>query len=505
MRPPAPKLPSLSINLNSLRVKVIAGIILPMIIMLGVFVYIEYTHHRAVLLDNLTRLASYNGRLIEETLQQSMLNSNFADLQGILDTVGQDSNFRVVYFLDPTGKVIFSPNGKATGTQLSNLSATCQPCHKLPPADRPAGVVVTDESGQRVFRSMDAIENGPACTRCHDPNQKILGTLLTDISVDPFEAAFLADLRQNLLWGGSTVLVSALIAYFVISHLVVRRVRRVADALVSFDSNSPGAPIDTGSLDEIGQLELDFDEMARRIQAEEKEIQALSRHLSLKTAQQQELLGRLITAQEEERRRVARELHDELGQSLGGLALHSEAVSKYLETNPKQARDEISLIRKQIGITTDQMYELIMDLRPSVLDDLGLEAALRTYAGRVLKETHFSLDASGLSQRLPPAIEVTLYRIFQEALSNVTRHARAREVSIRLAQQDGMFEGEVVDDGQGFNLEDIRWESDSPHGLGLLGMKERLVPCGGELHISSNRGQGTRIRIRIPLEEGCHE
>jgi signal transduction histidine kinase len=279
----------------------------------------------------------------------------------------------------------------------------------------------------------------------------------------------------------------------------------VADALVNFDSALPGTPIDTGSLDEIGRLEQDFDAMAKRIQAEENNNLALSQHLTQKTAQQQDLLRRLITAQEEERKRLARELHDELGQSLSGLAIHAEVVSKVIASNPSQAQEELSLIRKQIGRTTDQMYELIMALRPSILDDLGLVAALQAHAERVLNGTKFSLDAEELTTRLPAAIETSLYRIFQEALNNVVRHSSATQVWVRLARRDGEFFGEIKDNGRGFKLEETHWKPGNPHGLGLLGMQERLAECGGRFEINTQPGAGTRLCIYIPLEEACDE
>jgi signal transduction histidine kinase len=111
------------------------------------------------------------------------------------------------------------------------------------------------------------------------------------------------------------------------------------------------------------------------------------------------------------------------------------------------------------------------------------------------------LDSSGLTKRLPASIETALYRIFQEALSNVVRHSGADQVSIKLAQRDGVFEGEIVDNGRGFDPENVARGVNSPHGLGLLGMQERLTQCGGNLDVFSQAEKGTRIQIRIPLVE----
>ncbi|OGO66601.1 MAG: hypothetical protein A2030_11880 [Chloroflexi bacterium RBG_19FT_COMBO_50_10] len=478
-----------------------------MVLILCAFMFSEYTRHRSVLLDQLSLLASYNGQVIEKSLRHSMQTSNFAEVQRILDTVGENESFRFISILDTSGRVIFAPNGVSLGVRLDNQDPTCQQCHSLLPSERPGGIVVTDAGGQRVFRSMQPIVNSPACAQCHDPNQRLIGLLLTDISVKPFEAAFVTDLRENLIWGSSTILVSVIFANLVIGRLVVRRLERVASALTGFGSGRRDLRLSLDSNDEIGQLEVAFNEMDQRIQTEESKNRALSEDLRHQTANHQELLRRLITAQEDERKRVAREIHDELGQSLSGLALHSEVIERFINSDPERALKQLFLTRELIGKTTEQMYELILALRPSVLDDLGLANALASLAERVLDGCGitFRMDSSKLIKRLPSTIETALYRVFQEALSNVIKHSRADQVKITLARQDGLFEGEIVDNGCGFNLESIERGVDNPHGLGLLGMQERLAQCGGSMDIISRAGEGTRIKILIPLRKEDYE
>ncbi len=114
---------------RSLRAKVTLGIIIPMVLMLCLFTFFEYTRHRFVLLNNLSILASYNGQVIEDTLRHSMMTSDFVDVQRTLDTVGKNENFRVVYLLDTSGRVIFAPKGTSPGIQLDNRNPTCQCCH----------------------------------------------------------------------------------------------------------------------------------------------------------------------------------------------------------------------------------------------------------------------------------------------------------------------------------------------------------------------------------------
>jgi signal transduction histidine kinase len=153
------------------------------------------------------------------------------------------------------------------------------------------------------------------------------------------------------------------------------------------------------------------------------------------------------------------------------------------------------------------MYDIILDLRPSTLDDLGLVPALRAHAQRLLEhhDLSFTIDGNMLHSRLPVEVETAVFRIFQEALNNTVRHARATKVHAVLACQDGVFTGELVDDGQGFDPETIHINGNNGRGLGLLGMEERVLQCGGRIDICSAPGCGTRLTIWIPLKKVCYD
>ena len=161
----------------NLRAKITLGVVVPLTLILGIFTMIEASRHREIELYNLTLLASKSGKVIESSLRNAMLESNFSEVQKILDAVGDAGEFRVVYLLDSEGKIIFAPHGEGVGDRLNNNHPTCQACHKLQPEARPSSVVVTEEN-QRVFRSMYPIKNAPECKTCHDPDKQIIGLLL---------------------------------------------------------------------------------------------------------------------------------------------------------------------------------------------------------------------------------------------------------------------------------------------------------------------------------------
>jgi len=217
----------------------------------------------------------------------------------------------------------------------------------------------------------------------------------------------------------------------------------------------------------------------------------------------QQLFRQLVTAQEEERRHIARELHDQLGQMLTGLILGLKALQDSVPPGDSIAERvaQFQAMAVQIG---QEVRSLAVQLRPTVLDDLGLEVALSRYVEQWSAQAHVAVDlhASGLDgERLPLAVETTLYRLVQEALTNVLKHARASEVSVIVERHSDEARLIVEDDGVGFGAPLPPTSPDTLPSLGLLGMQERVALLNGTLTIESAPGSGTTIFARIPLPE----
>jgi signal transduction histidine kinase len=205
-------------------------------------------------------------------------------------------------------------------------------------------------------------------------------------------------------------------------------------------------------------------------------------------------LRRVVEAQELERRRLSRELHDETGQALTSILLGLRSLEESLETD--DARAATADLRELVVATLQDVRRLAVELRPSALDDFGLVAALEHLTASFQEQTAIEVDLGvALGEgRLPGEVETALYRIVQEALTNVVKHARAQRVSISLTRMQHSVKAVVEDDGQGFDPEDTR-----EGGFGVVGMRERLSLFGGRLVVESRPGAGTTIVADVPL------
>jgi signal transduction histidine kinase len=490
-----------------LRAKVMLAILIPIAIVLVISTFVEFTRNRERDLANMSLIAAQTGQVIEYALQRDMLFSDFERIQATFDTIGQDESIRTLYLLDTSGRIVFAPNGEGVGEILNNKSETCQPCHNLPSAERPSGIVSRDADGQSYFRSMVPIENLPECHQCHDPASRLNGLILTDFSIAPVESAVAAELRENLIWLSGTALLTVLAASVVINRLVISRLQRLAAAMTALRKDQLPDDLPESPSDEIGRLSAIYNAMVQRLRKRDLENKDLTEALQKRISERERLFRRLIDGQEQERIRVSRELHDDLGQQLSAIALRLDLAQRALPDDADAALESLTQVDGMISDATDRMYDVIMGLRPSILDDLGLIPALKNLCERTLKPPHiaYELALENLPKRLPKEIETALFRIFQEALTNIVRHAEASSVQINLEEKDGLVKGMISDDGQGLDKIVTQRLSEDGSGFGILGMRERAELCGGEFSIDSQTGMGTIITIRIPIKGQADE
>jgi two-component system sensor histidine kinase UhpB len=211
----------------------------------------------------------------------------------------------------------------------------------------------------------------------------------------------------------------------------------------------------------------------------------------------------VLAAQEDERKRIARELHDETAQALTTLLIRLKILER--SRTAAEMRGQINELREPTAETLEAVRKLAVELRPATLDDLGLAAALEGYTESysTRHSVHVSFKADGFDDRdgrLPHQVELVLYRVVQEALTNAAKHSGATQLRVELSRRPDDVVALVEDDGRGFNVEEMMRSRE--RGLGLFGMQERLALVAGMLVIDSLPGQGTRIHARVPSQPG---
>ncbi len=378
-----------------------------------------------------------------------------------------------------------------------------------------------------------------ACHDCHTspaqivPRNEVLAFAPLDraqwgVAVHQSEDEVFADIRllQIRIFGlmGLAIL-GALVLVYLTTRSVLAPIQVLTAATRRIAAGDLGTPIGTHGQDEIEELTQSFDAMRSRLDSSMAEIQALNRQLDARVQERTreleqalaenarlyaelarkehlrgELLHRLISAQEEERKRISRELHDETCQVLTGLAYALDEAADQ-DTEPR-SQASLEQMRHLTDTALDSIHRIIFDLRPTMLDHLGLIPAIRWYAEQRLAEpeTAFNIREIGAPCRLPPAVETALFRVVQEAINNIARHAKAAHALFVFQFAEDCVEARIADDGQGFDMGQVAAGPIDERGLGLVGMEERMSAIGGSFSIRSTPGGGTIVKLRVPIE-----
>jgi signal transduction histidine kinase len=381
-------------------------------------------------------------------------------------------------------------------------------------------VILRDGGGKILARTRDGDLQGAFAV-----SAPVTGTRWTlelkDVGSDP--TVPLTEFRRRWLWLAPTLAALAMLLGWGIARSVRQPLMYLTAAAERIARGDLARRIDTGRAaaggDEVARLaaalermrndletsireiERSNEELERRIADRTRELAAVNVRLEERERLRQKLLRQVISAQEDERKRIARELHDETSQTLAALGMGVDlALAAGGEAADGAAHARLEEVRKLVDRMHQELHRMIMNLRPSVLDDLGLAAAIRWFAERHLESAGITVrcEFSGLDERLPPDVETATFRAVQEALVNVARHSQADLVLLQASLADGTLTIEIEDDGCGFDEAAMERSPDSLRGIGLLGMRERIEILGGTLTIESEPGSGTRVLFSIP-------
>lgn len=311
-------------------------------------------------------------------------------------------------------------------------------------------------------------------------------------------------LQQGLvLLGFLSLLAVAFVAWLTTEHVFgpVRVLTESSQRLATGNLNKPVPLVGTG---EIGALAASFELMRNKLRDSLEELRQRSYQLENCEHARSEIMQKLISAEEEERKRMARDLHDETSQAITSVIVGLQAIAESPPMESDILTQKIKALQSTAQKTLEEIHKVIYELRPSILDDLGLMPAIKWYAESRLENAGIKLyvETAGREERLSPDIEIAIFRIVQEAVTNMIKHARAESASISLDFSDDSVVFRIEDDGRGFSMErGLPSDARTKH-FGLLGIKERVESLNGHFSVSSQPGKGTVIEITIPVIKG---
>jgi signal transduction histidine kinase len=407
-----------------------------------------------------------------------------------------DSHGIIIASSDPTRILTSSDHNKFLGNLIARKKSSVGTCHRC------------HSGAQRPKRTNDMLAFAPISAApwgvsVREP-QDVVFSPATKLKKGFFILTFIS-------------IATALILGVGLSRGIVKPVQSLTSATLKIARGNLSDPIKVSSRDEIGILAESFDTMriklAESLESIKKHTVELEHRVMERTQQIRQsrqkvesLLKKIISSQEEERKRIARGLHDEILQDLSAFLIKLDICRLYPEEISIGKIDDM----KKIALKTlDDIHNVVQNLRPSILDDLGLGAAVQWLLEKNLggKGIRFFLTIDDRkNERFNPGMEITLFRIIQEAIINIARHAGAENVFVVIKVKDDTVLVEIEDDGDGFDVNSVlRYTADSGRGLGLMGMKERASLIDGRLEICSSIGSGTRLSLSAPLTRPSHE
>jgi signal transduction histidine kinase len=323
--------------------------------------------------------------------------------------------------------------------------------------------------------------------------------------------AFNRLIERRILTLGGVVLALSLAGTLFLGRSMLRPMQTLASACREIAGGDLDHPIPLTGSQELDECALCFEELRQRLKATVDEIEEWNEELEAKVQLRTneleraervhtELLRKVVVAQEEERKRLARELHDETSQSLTALMVGIETALRTPAETPDEVLGRLAAIKPRVQELLAELNRIIVDLRPSILDDLGLLQAIDWYAETRVKPLGLNVLVwtVGQERRLSSEVETMVFRIAQEAITNAVRHAEPRHISIGLSYRESHTMLIIEDDGVGFDLVEQTTNGNGRDHFGLMGMQERASLIGGDLRIQTKPGAGTHIFLEIP-------
>jgi signal transduction histidine kinase len=419
------------------------------------------------------------GQALADAIQSSATTGDFfAVRQHLKEAIKTFPEIRYIIVRNPNGEIVASTFEKGVPNDLLKISP-----HPCPPD---CSVQTLASSEGLILDARFPVVGGHA------------GTIQLGV-LDRMLSRELGTLTRVVLWGLILCAMIGICLALLLTGILTRPLHHLVQSANRIREGEFETRAEVFSNDEIGRLAVAFNQMAEALERYRKEVE-------VKEKARLSLIERTVQVQEDERKSISRELHDHFGQTLLALLLEVQSGCKYSPRRCDYAHLPDSLcfkVEDKIRQIIDEVHRLAWGMRPSILDDYGLESALARHIEELSKNAGLQIDfqfssPDGLS-RLPSRVEVPLFRIAQEAITNMIRHAKASRASVVILRQIHDITMLVEDDGRGFDPAIVKDKGNQC--LGLMGMKERVNLLGGSFLIESVPGEGTTIRVKIPLNE----
>lgn len=462
-----------SISLHGLRVQVLLWTILPLTILLIVLSLTGISSHQnsmhVLAAEEHTRLVLALSRAISVQVENARLQSSTIPRQVGVNSLELDQLLSLdhpnvvmtIALVDENGKLLYQKGSVLPEDDILNWPGVTQALSGK------SGVVFEPETGEGDVIAFAPVANAGWALVIREPWHALTAPLIRFEQAMPF-VLFTA------------ILVSFLTLFFGLRYVVrpLRQLGLQASRIGQGDFRAAEKPV--GGVQEIEDLRLTLNQMAHRLQQYQAALQ--------------DYLRAITETQEEERARLARELHDETVQTLIALGHKAQMVQRTLERDPPQAVERVSELRQMVTAALEEVRRLSRALRPSYLEELGLIPALETLA----REAGATFHVTGTPHRLKPEHELALYRIAQEALSNIRRHARASHIRVDFQFNEAEVKLRIQDNGLGFEVPSSLNDLTRTGHFGLMGMHERAQLIGGQLALVSAPNAGTTITVTVP-------
>lgn len=487
---------------ESFGIKIAAGFILSVFVISIAFTAFYIHHQQKTLTDALVD----NGRMLAGILAHNsrigVFSENDSLLEDPVDGVFQQQEVMEVSLFNLEGRLL----KKQERPGLELLGETGEEDRKNRDAIftelREREMALYLESGDRlefwspVISSSGFDEDEPLYFEAYPlkSRDRVIGYVRVTLGREALKRQLQDLLLRSILIGTLSLLIGSWATYIVVKRLT-KPLNRLTEGVDTIRRGRDAEKVPVETEDEIGKLAKAFNEMTESLKGREEALKESEMRL-------RSLSSRLLGAQEQERSRLSKELHDGFGNDLALLKLRLRSIERKLPENGSSLRRDCEETNTYIDQIIENARRLSRDLSPSILEDLGLSAALRWQAEN-FAEQHFieiTLDMVDIDNQLPPDGQINLYRILQEALSNVYKHAEASAVTLAVKKEQDTISFLVEDDGIGFDVKGVN-KGTGEKGMGLTTIRERARMLRGDIDIRSHPDRGTRITLEIPLEK----